>query len=141
MFKEFKKFIQRGNVLELAVGLVMGTAFKAIVDSFVNDFIMPLISLVSGDMKFATRKIILRDGPSPEEIISINYGTFIQTILNFLIIALVIFFVVKAFNKMRERRESELAAAEAAVPEPSKEELLLTEIRNLLAERKQVNND
>ncbi|MDO5734056.1 MAG: large-conductance mechanosensitive channel protein MscL [Eubacteriales bacterium] len=130
MWKEFKEFIQRGNVVDMAVGLIMGMAFKAIVDSLVNDFIMPFISLLVGGSRLAEKRIILRAGATPEEIVSLNYGSFIQTVLNFLIIALVIFFMIKAMNKLRRKTEK----AEA-VAEPSKEESLLTEIRDLLAKK------
>ena len=131
MFKEFKEFIQRGNVMDMAVGLVMGAAFKAIIDSIVADFIMPLISLVSGDINFTERKLILRDAATPEAVISLNYGNIIQAILNFLIIALVVFFMVKGINRLRRQKVEEVEEPAA----PSREELLLDEIRDLLAKR------
>lgn len=131
MFKEFKEFIQRGNVMDMAVGLVMGAAFKAIIDSIVADFIMPLISLVSGDINFTERKLILRDAATPEAVISLNYGNIIQAILNFLIIALVVFFMVKGINRLRRQKVEEVEEPAA----PSREELLLEEIRDLLAKR------
>lgn len=131
MFKEFKEFIQRGNVMDMAVGLVMGAAFKAIIDSIVADFIMPLVSLVSGDINFTERKLILRDAATPEAVISLNYGNIIQAILNFLIIALVVFFMVKGINRLRRQKVEEVEEPAA----PSREELLLEEIRDLLAKR------
>ena len=131
MFKEFKEFIQRGNVMDMAVGLVMGAAFKAIIDSIVADFIMPLISLVSGDINFTERKLILRDAATPEAVISLNYGNIIQAILNFLIIALVVVVMVKGFNRLRRQKVEEVEEPAA----PSREELLLEEIRDLLAKR------
>lgn len=131
MFKEFKEFIQRGNVMDTAVGLVMGAAFKAIVDSVVADIIMPLIGLLTGGLDFTDWKIVLREATATTEELSITYGNLITTILNFLLVALAIFFMVKGINKMRRQQEE----APEEPPAPSKEEELLVEIRDLIAKK------
>lgn len=139
--KEFKKFIAKGNVLEIAVGLIMATYFGAIVKSFVNDIIMPPVGLLTGGVDFSTMKYVVQEGVAetaagagdaiPE--VAISYGVFINTIITFLIVAFAIFMIVKGYNRMKERMEKkEEAAAPAAPPAPSKEEVLLTEIRDLL---------
>lgn len=133
--KEFQKFISKGNVVEIAVGLIMATYFGAIAKSLVNDVIMPPIGLLLGGVDFSTMKVVLQeasaDGATAE--VAINYGLFINTVLTFLIVAFAVFMIVKSYNKMKERWEKkEEAAAPAAPPAPSKEELLLTEIRDLL---------
>lgn len=135
MIKEFKEFISKGNVLEMAVGLIMATYFGAIVKSLVNDIIMPPIGLALGGVDFAEMKLVLQDGIAeadgvaavPE--VAIMYGAFINTILTFLIVAFCIFLVVKAYNNMKRKEE---AAPPPAPPAPSKEEVLLGEIRDLL---------
>lgn len=116
---EFKKFIARGNVLDMAVGVIVGGAFGNIVTSLVNDIIMPPIGLILGKVNFEELKIVLKEAVMEgEEVISkavtINYGKFIQLILNFLIIAFCVFLVVKAVNKMREKGEAKKKAEEAA---------------------------
>lgn len=121
MWKEFKEFISRGNVLDLAVAVVMGTAFSAIVNSFVNDVVMPIVGVVLGGLDFTSLAITVGES-------QILYGNFIQAIINFLIIAVSMFFVVKAANSMMKKQE----AAPAAPPAPSAEEKLLAEIRDLL---------
>ena len=129
--KEFKEFISKGNVLDLAVGIIIGGAFKSIVSSFVEDILMPFISLILGNINIAALKVVLRQavGDTPE--LALRYGLFIQGIIDFLIIAFVIFMIVKLVNKARKK--SEAAAEEPpAEPEPTKEEILLTEIRDLL---------
>lgn len=124
MLKEFKEFIMRGNVIELAVGVVMGTAFSAIVNSLVENIISPIITAATG-------KSTIGELSFPLGSASIQYGAFLQAIIDFLIIALVIFFLVKAINKlMRKKEEPE------EVEEPSLEEQYLKEIRDLLASQK-----
>lgn len=135
--KEFKDFIMRGNVVDLAVGVVIGGAFGAITTSLVNDIIMPFISLITGGTDFTQWKWILKAGELNDagELVgqvSVNYGNLISVILNFLIIALVLFFVVKGINKMKKPPE-EPAPAEPAGPTA---EELLGEIRDLLKENK-----
>jgi len=124
MFKEFKEFISKGNVIDLAVGIIIGGAFKSIVTSFVNDIIMPLVGMALGGISFADMNVAVGTA-------TVNYGLFIQAIVDFIIIAFVIFLMVKAINRMRRRKE-EAVEEEPAPPEPTKEEVLLTEIRDLL---------
>ena len=137
MFKEFKEFISKGNVMDMAVGLVTGSAFTAIVTSLVNDVIMPLVGLLVGGLNFSDLKVVLKAATEEAEAVTLNYGAFIQAVVNFLIVAFVIFLVVKAMNKMRAAAESlkkkeEEAAEEEAPAEPSEDIKLLTEIRDLL---------
>ena len=136
MIKEFKEFISKGNVLEMAVGLIMATYFGAIVKSLVNDIIMPPIGLAMGGVDFAELKIVLQEaiveaeGVAAVPEVAITYGAFINTIITFLIVAFCIFLVVKSYNQMKKKEEA--APAPAAPPAPSKEEVLLGEIRDLL---------
>ncbi|MCA6074615.1 large-conductance mechanosensitive channel protein MscL [Fulvivirga sedimenti] len=132
MFKEFKEFISRGNVLELAVGLIMATYFGAIVKSFVDDIIMPPVGKMIAGVDFSELKLkigenVLADGTV--EAVSINYGNFINTIITFIIVSFAVFMVVKSYNRFLKKQEE---AAPAAPPAPSNEEKLLTEIRDLL---------
>lgn len=142
---EFKAFIARGNVLDMAVGVIIGGAFGKISTSLVNDVIMPLISVLTGGVDFSNWKIVLKaavagaDGvidASTE--IAIRYGAFLATILDFLIIAFAVFLMLKAINGFHDKlkkAEEEAPAEEPAPPEPSNEEKLLTEIRDLLKEK------
>ena len=138
MFKEFKEFISKGNVMDMAVGLVTGSAFTAIVTSLVNDVIMPLIGLLVGGFNFSDLKVTLKEASEGVGAVTLNYGAFIQAVVNFLIVAFVIFLVVKGMNKMRAaaeklvKKEEEEAAAEEAAAEPPADIALLTEIRDLL---------
>jgi large conductance mechanosensitive channel len=138
LMSEFKQFAVKGNVIDLAVAVVIGAAFGAIVTSLVNDIVMPPIGMATGGVDFTELKLQLSD-PVMEgdkvikEGASINYGNFIQTLVNFFIIALAIFSMVKAINAMKRKEE---AAPET--PTPSKEELLLTEIRDLLRQGRQI---
>ena len=135
VLSEFKQFAVKGNVIDLAVAVVIGAAFGAIVTSLVNDIVMPPFGMILGGVDFTDLKIQLTD-PVMEgdrvikEGASINYGNFIQTIINFLVIAAAIFAMVKGINAMKRKEE-----AAPATPTPSKEELLLTEIRDLLRNR------
>lgn len=126
MLKEFRDFAMRGNVLDLAIGFVMGAAFIAIVNSMVNDLIMPLVGIVLGGLDFTGLAISVGSA-------SITYGNFIQAIINFLIIAFVLFLIVRSVNKLTESQAKEETAAPP--PEPTAEEKLLTEIRDLLKEK------
>jgi large conductance mechanosensitive channel len=135
-FKEFKDFAMRGNVIDLAVGVVIGGAFGKITSSIVNDIIMPLISMITGGIDFSQWKIVLKEAvvENGEEIaaaVSINYGTLISTILDFIIIAFAVFCMIKGLNSLHRKKEE----APAAPPEPSAEEKLLTEIRDLMKEK------
>lgn len=136
---EFKKFINRGNVVEMATGLILAIYFGAIVKSFVDDIIMPPIGKLIGGIDFSKLKVIIQEGigESSEGAgdaiaeVAIYYGNFINTIITFLIVAFAIFLVVKGYNRMKEKmqkKEEEITAP----PAPSKEEELLTEIRDLL---------
>lgn len=135
---EFKAFAMRGNVIDLAVGVVIGGAFGKITTSLVNDIIMPLISMLTGGIDFTAWKWVLKEavldaeGAELAPAISVNYGNLISVILDFIIIAFAIFCVVKAINKARALTEKQEEEAPAAPPEPSAEEKLLTEIRDLL---------
>jgi large conductance mechanosensitive channel len=143
MLKEFKTFAMRGNVLDLAVAVIIGGAFGKIVTSFVNDVIMPPIGLLLGNTDFSKLRVILKQGtdavmegdnvvaPAIAEV-SIRYGAFINTILDFVLVALAIFMVIKAFNSMKKKEEE----APVSPPAPTKEETLLAEIRDLLKEKK-----
>ena len=128
MLKEFREFISRGNVIDLAVAVIIGAAFTAIVKSLVDDIIMPLIGIVLGGIDFTT--LVVEVGEA-----TITYGNFIQAVINFLIIALVIFFIVRSINQMQKRMAQEEEAPSSEPPEPSAEEKLLTEIRDLLKEK------
>ncbi len=133
MFKEFKEFISKGNVMDMAIGIVIGGAFAAIVNSVVNDILMPIIGFLTAGVDFTDLKIVLQQavvegGEIVKPEVSLNYGTLIQTIINFLIIALFIFLMVKGLNQMR--RKEEAAPEEPAAK--SDEVLLLEEIRDSL---------
>ena len=143
---EFKAFIARGNVLDMAVGVIIGGAFGKISTSLVNDVIMPLISVLTGGVDFSNWKIVLKaavagaDGAIDASTeIAIRYGAFLATILDLLIIAFAVFLMLKAINGFHDKlkkAEEEAPAKEPAPPEPSNEEKLLTEIRDLLKARK-----
>ena len=137
--KEFKKFISRGNVIDMAVGLVLATYFGAIIKSLVNDIIMPPVGQLLGGVDFSEMKYIIQ--PASEDSaagaeavaeVAIYYGQFINTIITFVIVAFAIFMLVKYYNKMKEKMEKEEAEEPSTQPAPSNEEVLLTEIRDLL---------
>jgi large conductance mechanosensitive channel len=130
MLKEFKEFAMRGNVIDLAVAVVIGGAFGKIVTSFVNDILMPPIGLLLGNVDFKDLKVIMRAATDEVAAVTWNYGMFIQNIIDFVIIAFSIFMVVKAMMKLQKKKVEE--PAPAAPPEPTNEEKLLTEIRDLL---------
>ena len=140
LIKEFKDFIMRGNVLDMAVGVIIATAFGKITTSLVNDLFMPLISWIFGARDMSALNVIVRPaevdaaGEVVKEAITLGFGTFLATIIDFVLVALVVFMIVKSFNKARElaEKKKEEEAAPAAPPEPSAEEKLLTEIRDLL---------
>lgn len=127
MLKEFRDFIARGNVLDLAVGIVVGAAFTAIVNSFVKDILSPIIGLL-GTANFDDQVLVLKSGNPP---VTLNYGAFLTAVINFLIVAFAVFLVVKAANHVKSKVVKP-AEEEKKEPEPTKEELLLTEIRDLL---------
>ncbi len=137
---EFKKFISKGNVVELAVGLIMGAYFGAIIKSLVDDILMPPIGKLLGGVDFSKLKLVIQSEVSeavagvgngvPE--VAIKYGVFVNTVITFLIVAFAVFMVVKAYNHMKDKMLRKEEVAPAAAPVPTKEELLLTEIRDLL---------
>jgi large conductance mechanosensitive channel len=153
-WQEFKKFAFKGNVIDMAVGVVIGGVFQKVVTSLVNDIIMPPVGLLIGGVDFAELKIVLKEAVGETAAVTINYGAFIQTLINFFIVALTIFFVVKMLNKgkehaqKKEREEAEAKAkaeaeakakaeaeAKAAEAEKPTTEQLLAEIRDLLAKK------
>ncbi|MFC0518349.1 large-conductance mechanosensitive channel protein MscL [Mucilaginibacter angelicae] len=133
IIKEFKEFAMRGNVVDLAVGVIIGAAFGKIVTSLVTDIVMPPIGLLTGGIDFKDLKIHLKaaDAVAKTPAVDINIGNFINIVIEFLIVAFSIFIIVKGINALKKKEE----AAPAAPPEPTKEELLLTEIRDLLAKK------
>ena len=135
MIKEFREFIERSNVIEHAVAFVMGVAFNAIIKSLVNDIIMPVVGLITGGVDFANRFIVLGAGKfatlaeaQEAGAATLNYGVFINAIIEFLIIAFVLFMVVRTYNNMKKKKEE----APAAPAEPPRQEVLLEEIRDAL---------
>ncbi len=132
MLQEFKAFAMRGNVMDMAIGIILGTAFGKIVSSFVADVLMPPLGLLLGGTDFSNLAITLREAAGDAPAVVLRYGAFIQTIVDFLIIAFAIFLVVKGMNRLTEMRKKEEEAAPKPPPAPSKEEVLLTEIRDLL---------
>ena len=137
MLKEFKEFINRGSVMDLAVGIIIGGAFTAIVNSLVNDVVMPVISMIIGGFDFSALKLIIPAYIEGIEPATINYGNFIQAVINFLLIAFVIFILIRTLNKMRERAERLTKKAEEKKEEEAAEvqedqTALLKEIRDLL---------
>jgi large conductance mechanosensitive channel len=131
MLKEFREFAMRGNVVDLAVGIIIGGAFGKIVSSVVNDMIMPPIGILVGGVDFKDLKFILKEAEGDAAAVTLNYGNFLQTTFDFIIIAFAVFLMIKAMNSMK-KKEAEAPATPAAPPAPSKEETLLTEIRDLL---------
>ena len=144
LFKEFKEFISRGNVIDMAVGVIIATAFGKITTSLINDVFMPFISWIFGARDMTALNLVVRPevvneaGEVTQTAITLGFGTFVATIIDFLLIARVVFLVVKAINtakaKMEKKKEEE-PAAPPAPPAPSAEEVLLTEIRDLLKEK------
>ena len=144
MLNEFKTFIMRGNVLDMAVGVIVAGAFGKITTSLVNDLFMPLISWIFGARDMTALNVVVRPeivneaGEVTQAAITLGFGTFVATIIDFILIALVVFLVVKFMNAAKaklEKKEAEAPAEPPAPPAPSKEEVLLTEIRDLLKEK------
>ncbi len=131
MMKEFKAFAMRGNVMDVAVGIIIGAAFGKIIASLVADVIMPPIGLLIGGVNFTDLSVILREAVGETAAVTLNYGVFIQTLLDFVIVAFAIFMMVKGMNSLSRRK----AQAPAAPPAPSAEEVLLGEIRDLLKQK------
>lgn len=129
--EDFKKFAMKGNVVDLAVAVVIGTAFGRIVTSFVNDIIMPPIGIFIGGVDFSELRIVLQEAVGETAAVTINYGMFIQTVINFLIIAFSIFLVIRAYDSTKQKEEVKPAPVAAIPPQ----EKLLAEIRDLLKEK------
>ena len=130
--QEFKAFISRGNVIDMVVGVIIGSAFTAIVNSLVNDVVMPVISVITGGVDFTDWKWVIT--PGTEEIAEcvVRYGQFIQNIINFLLIAIVVFVMVKLINSLHRKKKEEKPAEPPAPPAPPEDVVLLREIRDLL---------
>lgn len=133
--KEFKEFAMRGNVVDMAVGIIIGAAFGKIVTSLVNDVIMPPIGILVGGVDFKDLTIVLKEAVGETAAVTLNYGNFIQVVFDFLIVAFAIFLMIKALNSLK-KKEEEKPATPPAPPAPSKEETLLSEIRDILKEKK-----
>ena len=131
MMKEFKEFAMRGNVMDMAIGIIIGGAFGKIISSFVTDVMMPPIGMLLGGVDFTTLAITLKEGAEGVEPVLIKYGVFINTTIDFVIIAFAIFMVIKAMNSMKKKEEEKPATP----PAPSKEEVLLAEIRDELRKK------
>ena len=145
--KDFKAFALKGNVMDMAVGVIIGGAFGKIVTSLVNDILMPPIGLLLGNVDFKDLKVnlaalkdaavsVVSEGAAPSEPVYWNYGAFIQNVIDFLIIAFCVFMLVKFITKLTTKKKAEEPAAPPAPPAPSAEEKLLAEIRDLLKEKK-----
>lgn len=131
MLAEFKAFAMKGNVTDMAVGIIIGVAFGKIVASIVGDIIMPPLGLLIGGVNFTELKVILKAATEANPAVTWNYGNFLQVTFDFLIIAFAVFMIIKAMNATRKKEEAK-PEAPAAPPPPTKEEILLTEIRDLL---------
>lgn len=147
IFTEFKEFISRGNVMDMAVGVIIGGAFTKIVNSVVSDIIMPALGLLTGNIDFAELKLVLSEAVMEGETVvkeelAIRYGVFLDALLNFLLIAVCVFAVIKVINSVKEKaeklrkKEEEEAKAEAPAPAPDPQVVLLEEIRDLLKKEK-----
>jgi large conductance mechanosensitive channel len=131
MMKEFREFAMRGNVMDMAIGIIIGAAFGKIVTSFVNDVLMPPLGIALGGVKFNDLAVTLKEAVGDAAAVTLNYGNFIQTMVDFIIIAFAIFMMVKFMNSMKKKAEEQ-----PAVPaEPPAQEKLLAEIRDLLKSR------
>jgi len=131
MLQEFKQFAMRGNVMDMAIGIIIGAAFGKIVSSIVGDVIMPPIGLLLGGMDFSSLAITLKEGAEGTQPVLLKYGMFINTIIDFIIIAFAIFLLVKGINSLKKKEEEKPSAP----PAPTKSEVLLEEIRNELRKR------
>lgn len=128
---EFKQFAMKGNVVDMAVGIIIGAAFGKIVSSFVGDVIMPPLGLLIGGVDFTDLSIVLKEASGDIAAVTLNYGKFIQTVFDFTIVAFAIFLAIKAMNRLKKKEEEKPAAP----PAPSAQEVLLTEIRDLLKQK------
>lgn len=138
--KEFKDFAVKGNMIDMVVGIIIGGGFGKLVTSLVNDILMPPIGMLLGDVNFSDLKITLKDAyidtaGIAQPAVAINYGNFIQVVFDFIIVAFCIFLIVRLMNKLRSITAKEEAAASAPASQPTKEEVLLTEIRDILKQK------
>ena len=131
--QEFKEFALKGNVVDMAVGVIIGGAFGKIVSSLVNDIIMPPIGVLTGGVDFKDLKTVLVEATEEAEAVTLNWGMFVQNVIDFLIIAISIFCIIKMMTRLSKKKEEPAPAP--AEPEPTKEEVLLTEIRDLLKKK------
>ena len=131
IIKEFQEFAVKGNVVDMAVGIIIGGAFGTIVKSLVSDVIMPPIGLALGGVDFSDLVITLREATADAEAVTLNYGSFINNVISFLVVAWAVFLLVKAMNSMKKKQEE----APAEAPAPPRNEVLLEEIRDLLKAR------
>jgi large conductance mechanosensitive channel len=131
MMSEFREFAMRGNVVDMAVGIVIGAAFGKIVSSFVNDVLMPPIGLLLGGADFTQLSVVLKEAIGDVPAVTLNYGSFVQTVVDFVIIAFAIFMVIKGMNRLKRKK----IEAPPEPPKQSSEEILLTEIRDILKSR------
>jgi len=128
MMKEFKEFAMKGNVMDMAIGIIIGGAFGKIISSFVSEVLMPPIGMLLGGVDFSKLSWVVQEATETAEAVTINYGMFINTVVDFVIIAFAIFMVIKGMNSAKKKEEEKPAES----PKPSKEEVLLTEIRDAL---------
>jgi large conductance mechanosensitive channel len=132
MLKEFRDFAIKGNLIDMAIGIIIGAAFGKVVASLVADVIMPPIGLLIGGVNFTDLTVVLKEAVGDNPAVTLNYGNFIQILIDFLIVAMAIFIVIKGINALKRKEEKE--PEPEPEPEPTKEEILLTEIRDLLKE-------
>lgn len=128
IIKEFQQFAMRGNVVDMAVGIIIGAAFGKIITSLVEDILMPPIGAVMGGMDFSNLKLIIKEAVGTTPAVAIKYGVFINVVINFIIVAFAMFMLIRAMNSLKKKEE----VAPSAPPKPSNEEVLLAEIRDLL---------
>ena len=137
IIKEFREFTSRGNVVDLAVGIIIGAAFGKIVSSLVADVIMPPIGLLVGGINFTDIKFILKNAVDAKPAVTLNIGSFIQVVFDFMIVAMAVFIIIKANNRMKRKElPTEITPANSVEVPQTKEELLLSEIRDILSEKK-----
>ncbi|MGI9521305.1 MAG: large-conductance mechanosensitive channel protein MscL [Hyphomicrobiaceae bacterium] len=136
MLQEFREFAIKGNVVDMAVGIIIGGAFGTIVKSLVNDVLMPPIGLLLGGVDFSNIKIVLREAENAKDAVTMNVGTFINNVISFFIVAAAVFFLVKAINTLRKQLEEEKSAPPPGPPPPPASEVYLKEIRDALVNKK-----
>ena len=141
IIKEFREFAVKGNVVDMAVGIIIGAAFGKIVSSLVADVIMPPIGVLIGGVNFSALAITLKPGAENVPPVVLKYGAFIQTVIDFIIVAASVFVMVKVINRLKRLHEKDAAAEPAAVPPPTQQEVLLSEIRELLKKRAEPRDD